>query len=224
MNAFAPRDSPPPPGEDVFTEDDLAPTGMASSREEDGRALRISRIDKTAATFATIALGLWLGGTVALGACAAPMVFRLTPYPFSGQAMGAAFQRFDFIAIGCAVVALGAEVVRTLLLLKGRSQNGAVVARVRRYALIVFAAGVVWTGTQISPAIMSLHEAGVRRNVGAEGSELERIHKQAELLGKVNALIATLLIAMHVTTVRSRYDEQRDEVYAPAPPGPLSSS
>ena len=210
---------PIPPGGDVFTEDDLAPS------DDDKRAIRNSRIDKAAATVATIALGLWLGGTIALGACAAPMVFELTPYPFSGKAMGAAFQRFDMIAIGCAVAALGAEVTRTVLSLKRRSSRGAIVARIRRYALILFAAGVVYTGTQLSPAIMRLHESGVRRHVGAEGDELERIHKQAELVGKVNAVIALLLMVLHVTTVRSPYEELEDddeEAYAPLPPGPAA--
>jgi hypothetical protein len=206
----------PPPGGDVFTEDDLAPS------DDEKRAVRNSRIDKAAATVAAIALGVWLGGTIALGACAAPKVFELTPYPFSGKAMGAAFMRFDMIAIGCAVVALGAEVARTVLVLKSRSRKGALVGRIRRYLLIIFAAGVVWTGTQISPSIMALHESGVRRNVGAEGGELERIHAQAELIGKVNAVIALVLIVLHVSTVRSPYDEleEDEEVYAPAPPGP----
>lgn len=207
---------PPPPGEDVFTEDDLAPG------DDEKRAVRNSRIDKAAATVAAIALGVWLGGTVALGACAAPKVFELTPYPWNGKAMGAAFMRFDMIAIGCAVAALGAEVTRTLLVLKRRSTKGAIVTRVRRYALIVFAAGVVWTATQISPAIMELHESGVRRNQGADGAELERIHSQAELIGKVNAVIALVLIVLHVATVRSPYDELEDDedAYAPLPPGP----
>ncbi|HHH30173.1 MAG TPA: DUF4149 domain-containing protein [Polyangiaceae bacterium] len=208
---------PIPPGGDVFTEGDLAPSA------DEKRAVRNSRIDKAAAIVAAIALGVWLGGTVALGACAAPKVFELTPYPFSGKAMGAAFMRFDMIAIGCAVVALAAEVTRTLLTLKRRSRKGAIVTRIRRYLLIFFAMGVVYTGTQISPAIMELHETGVRRNVGAEGAELERIHAQAELTGKVNALFALVLITLHVATIRSPYDELEDddeEVYAPAPPGP----
>ena len=50
---------------------------------------------------------------MALGACAAPLVFEMTPAPFSGDAMGAAFARFDQIALGAAVVLLGAEVART---------------------------------------------------------------------------------------------------------------
>ncbi|MEQ9320196.1 MAG: DUF4149 domain-containing protein, partial [Polyangiaceae bacterium] len=130
--------------------------------------------------------------------------------------------RFDMIAIGCAVVALAAEVTRTVLTLRRRSSKGAITARVRRYLLIFFAAGVVYTGTQISPRIMELHEDGVRRHVGAEGAELERIHAQAETIGKLNALIAFVLVALHVATIRSPYDELEDdeEVYAPAPPGP----
>src|SRR5687768_10213665 len=105
-----------------------------------------ARIEKAAAIVAVIALGIWAGGMLALGVCAAPFVFQLTPHPHSGQAMGAAFARFDFIAIGCSVVALGAEVVRTIIGLRRKNHGGVILPRLRRYAAIALALGAVYSG------------------------------------------------------------------------------
>ncbi|MEZ4439112.1 MAG: DUF4149 domain-containing protein [Polyangiaceae bacterium] len=211
----------PKPGEDVFTEDDLAPS------DEDLRALRRHRLDKAATIVAAIALGLFLGGTIALGACAAPMVFELVPAPLNGKAMGAAFRRFDFIAIGCGVVVLGCEAFRTFLAsgLFGGGRRQAtkerILRRARLYGAILLAGGIVWTGMVLSPRIMALHEAGARRNVGPEGAELESTHKTAELLGKIDTVLALLLIALHIGSLRSpRYADDDELADAPLAPGP----
>jgi hypothetical protein len=181
------------PGEDVFSEDDLGPT------DEDVRAHRRMQGDRAATTIAVTALGLWAGGLIALGACAAPFVFKLTPYPLSGMAMGAAFARFDTIAIACGVVVLGCEVMRTLI---ARGRATALAPRIRRGAAIILAVGALYGGVQLTPAIMELHREGARRNVGADGARLEQLHKQAEMIGKLTVPAALALIALHVFTLR----------------------
>jgi hypothetical protein len=207
----------PAPGEDVFTAADLEPSA------EEKRALRRMRIDKAAAVVAVISLGTWAGGMLALGVCAAPFVFRLTPAPWSGFAMGAAFARFDSIAIACSVLTLGAEVVRTMLVLKRRAGR-ALLPRLRRYGAIALALAAVYSGVKLSPTINQMHEQGVRRNVGPEGIELERIHKQAELVGKIVMPLALVLAALHVVTLRTApgEDDEEEESEAPLPPGPRS--
>jgi hypothetical protein len=186
------------PGEDVFTEEDLQPG------DEDKSARRRMHADRAATTVAVTALGLWAGGMVALGACAAPFVFELTPYPFSGQAMGAAFARFDTIAIACSVLVLGCEVARTLI---ARGAATAIVPRIRRGLTVILAMGALYGGVRLTPSILALHNAGVRRNVGADGAELERIHKQAEMIGKITVPGALALIALHIFTLRVGSDE-----------------
>src|SRR5690349_17847506 len=109
--------------EDRFTEADLAPS------PEELRATRRALADRIAASVAALSAGIWIGGMLALGACAAPFVFRMTPAPFSGDAMGAAFARFDRIAIGASVLILGAEVIRTMV--SGRRAR-TLAARIRR--------------------------------------------------------------------------------------------
>ena len=87
-------------GAEVFGPEDLEPAPWEEA------AAKRARWDKLLVVVACTALGIWVGGLVALGACAAPMVFRLAPAPFSGYAMGAAFERFDSIAVACSLCAL----------------------------------------------------------------------------------------------------------------------
>lgn len=201
-------DDIPAPGEDTFGEDDLAPS------DEEKKAARGRHIDRLATSIAVIALGMWSGGMLALGACAAPMVFKLAPYPSSGYAMGAAFARFDNIAIGCGLVVLGCEMVRTWI---ARRQRGWL-PRIRRYAAILLAGGAVYSATMFTPIINQLHSEGVRRRVGPEGEHLERVHKNAEMIGRITVPAAMLLMALHVFTIRTREDDE-NLALAPLPPG-----
>ncbi len=208
----------PPPGDDVFSEADLAPPDW------EVRAQRRARIDRFATTVAVIALGLWGGGLIALGACAAPLVFGLTPYPFSADAMGAVFARFDKIAVVAAIVVLGCEVVRSLLDTKrmGMPRRVRLLARARRYLTMLAALLSIYGATQLTPEILRLHHADVRRGVGPDGELLEQLHRRAELVGKAVVPLAALLIGLHVATVRSARDEEEEEgeTAAPLPPGP----
>jgi hypothetical protein len=158
---------------------------------------------------------------IALGACAAPFVFRLTPAPFSGDAMGAAFARFDQIAIGASVAILGAEVARTWT---ARRRARSVAARVRRFVAMLLAAFAVYGAMALTPAILRLHAAGVIRGIGADGDMLEQIHRRAELVGKVEVAFALAIIGLHIFTLPSGNpeEESEDEADAPLPPGPSS--
>jgi len=198
--------------EGQFTAADLEPS------DDDKRAARRELIDRVAATVAVLSAGVWIGGMIALGACAAPFVFEMTPAPASGYAMGAAFARFDQIAIGSAVLLLGAEVARTLV--AGR-RSRSLAARVRRLVAVLMALGAVYTGLRITPRILALHHGGARRGLGEGGAELERIHHHAEAIGKAVSLAGVVVIALHVLTVGKRKPEDdEDDAPAPLPPGP----
>lgn len=196
-----------------FTAADLEPS------DEERRLARRDRIDRAAAALTALAAGTWVGGMVALGACAAPFVFEMTPAPFSGNAMGAAFARFDHIAIGASVVILGCEVVRTWM---ARRRRHTVVVRLRRGVAILLAMCAAYVGLSLTPTINELHRAGVTRNVGPEGNRLEAVHRRAELVGKVEVALGAALIALAIFTIR-RCDEDEDgdeDSPAPLPPGP----
>jgi hypothetical protein len=196
--------------EERFSASDLEPS------DDEKRAARRSILERAAAAVAALAAGAWVGGLVALGACAAPFVFRLTPAPHSGDAMGAAFARFDTFALGAAVVTLGAEVVRTWA---AGPRGRTTAARVRRLAAVLMAASAAYVGLVISPRIMDLHRSGARRGEGPVGAELEQIHKRAEALGKAETAIGALLVALHVFTLPARRPDDEDDYDAPLPPG-----
>ncbi len=198
-----------------FTEEDLLPG------PEDRRARVAAIVERVAATAGVLAAGLYIGGLVALGACAAPAVFRLTPTPFSGDAMGVAFARFDQVAIGASVVALGSEIARTWAAgLSGRT----IAARARRICAIFMALAATYVGIALTPRINELHRAGVRRNETPEGQVLEAIHHRAEMTGKAGMFFAVTFVALGIFTLRVRRpdddDEDVGEVFAPLPPGP----
>jgi uncharacterized membrane protein len=144
-------------------------------------------------TLYCLALALWLGGLVVLGAVVAPTVFRIVPAPTSADAMTVVFRRFDVIAMGAAAVALVSEV----LLARGRRTTRSDLARVA--AIVIAAVLAIVEALWLSPAIAALHRAGAIRGLDAPGLELERLHHLAETAAKGELL---LLLAVVVLLVR----------------------
>ena len=141
-----------------------------------------------------LALALWAGGLLTLGAIVAPLVFRVVPAPTSADAMTVVFARFDRVAITSAAIALVAEAAFAL--------RGGKVTRVdlaRGLCLVVAAALAIAIGGWISPGIAELHRAGAVRHVGDAGLALERLHHLAETLAKAEISLALTAFALAVT-------------------------
>ncbi|MFO0611096.1 MAG: DUF4149 domain-containing protein [Polyangiaceae bacterium] len=194
---------------ETFSEADLAPS------PEERRAKVALYVDRFASTVAVLSAAAIVGGLIALGACAAPFVFRITPAPYSGDAMGAAFARFDRFAIGGCVVMLGAEIARTFI---ARRDPRSAIARIRRLVSIAFSACVVYVAATITPAINDLHRAGAVRGEGTDGQRLAELHGRAEFAGKVEAGLGLLIVALHVFTPKRR-PEDEEHFVAPGIPG-----
>lgn len=203
------------PGEEQFSAADLEPS------EDERRARRRSVIDRAAASLAVVSAGALVGGLVALGAGAAPLVFGMLPRPIAGNVMGEIFSRWDRVAMGASGVLLVAEIVRTWA---ARARARQLLARLRRIAAVLVALCVAYIGTALSPRIMELHRSGVHRGEGDQGAELEAVHRRAELVGKIEMVLALGLVALHVFTLRARNEDEDEEEDAPAPlpPGPRS--
>jgi hypothetical protein len=162
-----------------------------------------SRLELGAATLAVVSLAIWIGGLVALGACAAPIVFHSVPAPLSGYAMGAVFRRFDQVAITCGVVVLGCEAVRLRAsAVSAPAVKRSLFERTRTVLAIVATVAAIYGGTRLSPAIVALHAGGAVRGLGPDGAELERLHALAESIAKIEVVAGLLLLALHVTTLR----------------------
>jgi hypothetical protein len=152
-----------------------------------------------------LAIALWLGGLVALGAIAAPVVFANVSFPASADAMTIAFRRFDLLATSCAAIVLACEAGRALA---GRRFAPVDVLRVATSAAA--AAAAVFEATVLSPRIESLHQAGIVRGLGAAGRELAILHDRAEWCGKAEVALLALAVALHVLSNTPAATEQRE--------------
>ncbi len=127
-----------------------------------------------------LAIAVWAGGLLALGAIVAPIVFRVVPAPTSADAMTLVFRRFDGVAIACAVIALVAEAAFAAAGHGARARGDLA----RGVCLVGATVAAMTIGAWLSPGIAELHRGGAVRHVGEAGQELERLHKFAELLAK----------------------------------------
>ncbi|HSN99605.1 MAG TPA: hypothetical protein VLS89_15025, partial [Candidatus Nanopelagicales bacterium] len=115
----------------------------------------------------------------------------------------------------------GAEVARTWAAgRRGRTRA----ARVRRFAAMLMAGAATYMGMVLTPQINDLHRGGARRGEGEQGMALERLHRQAETVGRVEMLLGVVVVGLHVFTLGSRRPEEDegdgDDAPAPLPPGP----
>src|SRR5712692_1949479 len=60
-----------------------------------------------------VALGLWFGASVGIGALVAPVAFALAR-PQAGLVLGESFKRLNYLGLGCAAVVLLAAVMEAL--------------------------------------------------------------------------------------------------------------
>jgi hypothetical protein len=146
-----------------------------------------------------LALALWLGGLVVLGAIVAPTVFRIVPAPSSADAMTVVFRRFDVIAIAAGVVALVSEALFAFRGPKPKKRD-----LVRALSALIACAIAVTEGLWLSPAIQALHRDGAIRGSGPDGMELERLHHLAETLAKGELVLIVIVFALVVAKLARR--------------------
>jgi hypothetical protein len=147
-------------------------------------------------TIALLAIAVWLGGLVALGALAAPVIFAVVPFPSNADAMTIVFRRFDLVAMTCAALVLATEAVRPMARLTFER-----LALARAGATLVAALAAVYEGVRVSPRIADLHAAGAIRGVDAAGIELARLHDVAEWCGKIELLLLVAVVALHAVAL-----------------------
>jgi uncharacterized membrane protein len=160
-----------------------------------------SIIARISASLALLACAVWLGGMIALGAVTAPVVFGMVPAPMSGDAMTTIFGRFDKVALACAGVVMFTEVVRgaAFELLHARAFAKLDLARIA--AAICATALLACEAFSIAPKITQLHSAGVVRGDGDLGMELDRVHRLAESVARIELVFVAIVIVLHVVTV-----------------------
>jgi hypothetical protein len=116
---------------------------------------------------AVLALALWTGGLVVVGAVAAPSVFDILGAHgaegrvLAGAVVGALLERFTMIAYGCAAVVLLSLVTR-----------GVLGPRPRRFAFRVAGLLLMITATVYAGAVVAPRIAAMQRSIGTAPSAL----------------------------------------------------
>jgi putative copper export protein len=142
---------------------------------------------------ALLAVAIWLGGLVVLGAVAAPIVFSHVAWPQNADAMSLVFRRFDIIAMACAALVVASEAARATAGPRfTRLDHG------RAAASLLAAVGAVVEGMSISPRIAALHAGGAVRGVNAAGLELAHLHGVAEALAKAEVCLLAVVLVLQV--------------------------
>jgi putative copper export protein len=155
-------------------------------------------MQRAVSAVALLAVAVWLGGLVALGAVAAPIVFSRVSFPSNADAMTAVFRRFDLLAMSCAAILLATEAVRAVV-----RTPFAPLDHARAGASVLVAALAVFEGTHVSSRIAELHAAGAVRGLGREGIELSRLHDWAEWCGMAQIGLLAAVVVFHVLALSS---------------------
>ena len=136
---------------------------------------------------AVLALALWTGGLVVVGAVAAPSVFDILGARsaegrvLAGAVVGALLERFTMIAYGCAVVVLLSLVTR-----------GVLGPRPRRFAyrvggLLLMIAATAYAGSVVAPRI-----AAMQRSIGTAPSALAESDPRRIEFGRLHGTSVSL--------------------------------
>jgi uncharacterized membrane protein len=126
-----------------------------------------------------LGLAIWIGGAVALGALAAPALFRELPRPQAGGIFGTILRRFARLRLAALVAVILAAAVKYVL---WESHARSLWIGVRWTAICVMAAAVLYEIFYLEAAIEKRDE------------RFAKLHKRAERLMSVSVLAA--LVAM----------------------------
>ena len=168
-----------------------------STQSPSTKSRGFARVALAAEVVATLAVALWLGGMLALGAIAAPEVFGQLEREVAGPVMGAIFGKFDRLVLVLIGVLIASEGVRVLI--EG-VRGKLALARIGTVLVLIGLAltSALWLG----PSINELFEQGVRRGVGDAGDDMDRLHDLATLLGKVAFVFAAAWLTLGIIARR----------------------
>jgi uncharacterized membrane protein len=135
-----------------------------------------------------LALAVWIGGAVALGALTAPTLFAGLERSRAGELFGLILRKFARLRLVALLCAIAAALIKYLAWETRAGQYGLWVS-LRWTAIVVMAAAVLYE-------IFYLEGALARHRDDASGPAFQTLHRRAELIlsGSVAAATAALLI------------------------------
>lgn len=148
----------------------------------------------TAGAIERLALALWLGGFVVVGAVVAPLAFGVLSRPEAGELMGACFRRLNGIGVACGVILLV-----TLAVEAAADAAGSRRLLAARGALIGAALAVaLYLGVSLFPR---MEVARAAAPAGAAGPAFDRMHERSRQLLSLQML---LLVGVAVASAAAR--------------------
>jgi hypothetical protein len=140
-----------------------------------------------------LALAVWFGGLVTLGAIAAPAIFDVVSLRqvadgrvLSGAIFGEILRRFHLVAYGCATFVIGGLIARAVL-----------GPRPRRFALRVGIAAAMLAATLYSGLVLSPRIEQLRAETGGSPSSLDANDPRRIAFGQLHGRSTTIhLVAM----------------------------
>ena len=139
-----------------------------------------------------VALALWIGGAIALGALTAPELFRRLQRADAGGIFGTILRRFSRVRLGAIVVALAAAGVKQFEWERHASSPWIVA----RWVLLVLLSAIVLYEIGLLEPAMARLRGRMRGEDDPARLDFMRLHKRSEALMKISlgaALAAVFL-------------------------------
>lgn len=144
-----------------------------------------------------LALGLWVGGLVAIAFVVAPTSFQVAPRETAGLVVGDSLRLFGRLELVLGAVALFTAIICQFV--------GVWAGRVRwpRILALVAMAGLSLFYTQsIYPRMAEIRPAAQSGNVDAKG-EFDRLHKLSTRVVGANLLLGVAVLCVSAATIKT---------------------
>jgi Domain of unknown function (DUF4149) len=153
-----------------------------------------------------VALAVWIGSLLALGAIAAPSVFDVIALRdvadgrvLSGAIVGEVFRRFHLVTYGCGVVILASLAARAVL-----------GPRPRRFAVRMGIAVVMLGASLYSGLVVTRAIERLQREIGAAPSSLPEHDPRRSAFGRLHAQSSTIQLVPLVGGLLLMFWELKD--------------
>ena len=142
-----------------------------------------------------LGLALWVGGAIALGALAAPVLFRALPRPQAGGLFGPILRRFARLRVLALLLIVTGEGAKFLLY----ESHAATIWIALRWAAIAFLALDLVYEIGYQEGVMERLRQQMGPDAAADDSRrlaFGRLHRRAEALMRVSILAALLALVL----------------------------
>ena len=141
-----------------------------------------------------LGLAVWLGGIVALGAIAAPVLFRRLPRTEAGALFGPMLRVFEKVSLGAAIATVAGAIAKGMI----GGQNANVWILIRDIALGLMVLLLLAANFSVHPAIRRLQEAtpgiGALPDSDPARMRFQKMHKLSERMMSAQLFLGLVVL------------------------------